>query len=181
MNQTVPFSCICVLHIPQFLSRYKNIQHPSYCCCLAFFFWLQHHLLGSVLGAIWFSQFESIFFAVSKSTAYLIGAFPFHSFQSSIFAIHDQYRENQSKMLDMHILPIASETKVVKSQVPYMILTLYTNKGEGFSMGFYFTVLNSYCDFLKQELKFFGGNVRVLMHECISNCNFKCHLTFSGM
>lgn len=49
----------------------------------------------------------------------------------------------------MHILPIASETKVVKSQVPYMILTLYTNKGEGFSMGFYFTVLNSYCDFLK--------------------------------
>lgn len=83
--------------------------------------------------------------------------------------------------MDMHILPIASKTEVVNSQMPYMVITLYTNSGEGFSMGFYFSLLNSYCDFLKWELKFLGGNVRVLTHKCVSNCNFKCHLTFSGM
>jgi len=77
-------------------------------------------------------------------------------------------------MLDVHILHNPSETEIVKSQMTYdeNCSLRSTNKGEGFSMRLYLTMLNAYCDFLKSKFKFLRGNVRTLMCECISNCNF---------
>lgn len=82
-----------------------------------------------------------------------------------------------------HVL-IPSETVVAKSQTSYMIITIASEAQTKVKYSPWDFVSQCWMPIViswKMKLKFLWGNVRALIYECISNCNFMCNFTFCEM